>query len=89
MLAAGLGGVDGWGVVGGRAVDLHLGPVTRDHADLEIAIAAERFGLVAAALADLAWDVVGAGRLWPYPDALDALCPPTGRTGRRGTDCGT
>jgi hypothetical protein len=66
-----LGGVAGWGVVGGWAIDLYVGRVTRDHADLEIAVPAQSFELIAAALPDLEWDVVGDGQLWPYPKALD------------------
>jgi hypothetical protein len=66
-----LGGVGGWCVVGGWAIDLHLGRVTRDHADLEIAVPARSFNRIAAALPDLEWDVVGDGQLWPYPEALD------------------
>jgi len=65
-----LGGVGRWGVVGGWAIDVHVGRVTRPHADLEIAVPAQSFDDIAAALPDLEWDVVGDGRLWPYPDAL-------------------
>jgi hypothetical protein len=70
-LAERLGEVEGWGVVGGWAIDLYMRRVTRDHADLEIAVPAGSFERIAAALPDLEWDVVGDGRLWPYPEALD------------------
>jgi len=70
-LAERLGGVGGWGVVGGWAIDLHVGRVTRHHADLEIAVPVQSFELIAATLPDLEWDVVGDGQLWPYPEALD------------------
>jgi hypothetical protein len=66
-----LGGVEPWGVVGGWSIDLHLGRQTRHHGDLEIAVPQQSFGLVAAAVTDLEWDVVGDGHLWPYPEALD------------------
>ena len=58
-------------MVGGWAIDLHLGRQTRRHADVEIAVPAQSFEHVAAALTELEWDVIGDGRLWPYPDALD------------------
>jgi hypothetical protein len=70
-LAERLGAVGGWCVVGGWAIDLYMGRVTRKHADLEIAVPAESFERIAAALPDLEWDVVGDGQLWPYPEALD------------------
>jgi hypothetical protein len=66
-----LGGVGCWGVVGGWAIDLFVGRVTREHADLEIAVPARSFDPIAAALPELEWDVVGDGCLWPYPDTLD------------------
>ncbi len=71
ILAERLGEVRGWGVVGGWAIDLYLGRVTRHHADLEIAVPAHTFQLIAAEFPDLEWDVVGDGLLWPYPEALD------------------
>jgi hypothetical protein len=36
--------------------------------DLEIAVPAARFGEVAAAFPGFDWDVVGDGRIWPFPD---------------------
>jgi hypothetical protein len=69
-LAERLGGVKHWAVVGGWAIDLYLGRVTRDHRDLEIAIPAQSFEEIAAVVPELAWDVVGDGKLWPYPERL-------------------
>ena len=65
-----LAGVASWGVVGGWAIDLFVGRATRYHGDIEIAIPADRFPALAAAVRELEWDVVGDGRLWPYPAAL-------------------
>lgn len=54
-----------WYVAGGWALDLSRGKQTRDHDDLEIGVAAARFGAVRAALCDYCIDVVTAGRYWP------------------------
>ncbi|MFN8167259.1 MAG: hypothetical protein U0S36_00600 [Candidatus Nanopelagicales bacterium] len=54
-----------WYVVAGWGVDVAAGRVTREHSDLEIAVARDDFPLVRAALADLEPLVVGAGRGWP------------------------
>jgi hypothetical protein len=59
-----------WCVAGGWAVDLHLGRVTREHEDLEIAVPAAEFAQVRDALDDLEFDVVGAGRRWPVDDPV-------------------
>jgi len=65
-----LAGVDvAWCVVAGWALDLFRGEVTREHEDLEIAVPADRFELIRAALAGFAFDVVGAGRRWPLDSA--------------------
>nr|WP_232077574.1 hypothetical protein [Mycolicibacterium aichiense] len=56
-----------WCVTAGWAIDLFVGEVTRKHDDLEIAIPAGRFDEVFAAVPDHQWDVVGEGRVWPYP----------------------
>jgi hypothetical protein len=74
QLAERLRGVDvPWGVAGGWAVDLFLGVrgpdgATREHEDLEIVVPAGSFGPVRAALPDLSFHVVGAGRMWPADD---------------------
>ena len=60
-----------WGVVGGWAIDLHLGVVTREHDDIEIGVPAASVPEVADALAGFEWDIVGDGRIWPYPAYLD------------------
>lgn len=54
-----------WCVAGGWAVDLWHGRTTREHEDLEIAVPSAGFGEIEAALAELEFDVVGAGRRWP------------------------
>lgn len=65
-------GVDArWGIAAGWAIDLFLGEETRAHDDIEITVPAASFPAIAEAVVDLHWDVVGDGRLWPYPDALD------------------
>ena len=54
-----------WYVAGGWALDLSLGKQRREHDDLEIGVAAARFGAVRAALSDYHIDVVAAGCRWP------------------------
>jgi hypothetical protein len=54
-----------WYVVAGWAVDLAAGRVTRDHEDVEIAVAREDFALVREALSELEPVVAGDGRGWP------------------------
>jgi Aminoglycoside-2''-adenylyltransferase len=57
-----LRGVDvPWRVSAGWAIDLFLGGPRRQHEDLEIAVPADRFGEVAAALSELAFHVVTRG----------------------------
>lgn len=58
-----------WYVAGGWAVDLHLGRVSREHEDLEIAVPVSEFDQVRRALAGFEFDVVGAGRRWPVDEA--------------------
>lgn len=65
-VAARLVGVDvPWCVVGGWALDLFLGGQRREHGDLEIAVPADRFEPVAAALPELEFFIVGSGMAWP------------------------
>jgi len=59
-----------WCVAAGWALDLLVGEITRDHDDIEIGVPAARFDEVVAALPDHEWDVVGDGRVWPYPEQL-------------------
>ena len=54
-----------WCVVGGWALDLYLGAQRREHADLEIAVPADRFDHVATALPDVDFFTVGDGHAWP------------------------
>ncbi|MGN6032658.1 MAG: nucleotidyltransferase domain-containing protein [Thermomicrobiales bacterium] len=69
-IAARLQGVDGvpWCVVGGWALDLFLGEQRREHEDLEIAVPADRFHPIAAALPDLSFFTVGSGMAWPLAE---------------------
>ena len=60
-----------WGVVAGWAIDLYVGAVTRQHADIEISVPASSFTQVTEALDGFEWDVVGGGRVWPYPATLN------------------
>jgi Aminoglycoside-2''-adenylyltransferase len=59
-----------WCMAAGWALDLLVGEITRDHDDIEIGVPAARFDEVVAALPDHEWDVVGDGRVWPYPEQL-------------------
>jgi Aminoglycoside-2''-adenylyltransferase len=61
-----LAGVEApWCVAAGWALDLFRGGQVREHEDLEVAIPAGRFALIAAALAGFEFHVVGSGRRWP------------------------
>ncbi|HEY5362037.1 MAG TPA: hypothetical protein VIJ82_30865 [Streptosporangiaceae bacterium] len=74
-----------WYVAGGCALDLFRGSQTRVHDDLEIAVPAAEFPVIRAALADLEFDVAGAGRLWPESSPAAAVMHQTwGRD--RGTE---
>ncbi|MCI0689882.1 MAG: hypothetical protein L0Y54_21980 [Sporichthyaceae bacterium] len=70
-----LGGVDApWYVASGWALDVFHGAPTREHADLEIAVPAGRFGAVKAALAGYEFGVVGSGHRWPLDSpAFDVM----------------
>jgi hypothetical protein len=57
-----------WGFAAGWALDLFRGSITREHEDVEIAIPADSFDSIRAALAPYEFDVVGAGRRWPLAD---------------------
>jgi aminoglycoside-2''-adenylyltransferase len=50
-----------WAVAAGWAIDLFLGAERREHEDLEIAVPADRFDEVAAALGELDFHTVGPG----------------------------
>ena len=56
-----------WCVAAGWALELFSDSAARVHHDLEIAVPAARFAEIEAALPGFAWDVVGDGRSWPYP----------------------
>ena len=65
-----LAGVEApWAVAAGWAIDLFLGRETREHEDLEIAVPADRFGEVAAALSELDFHVVGPATAEPVETA--------------------
>jgi hypothetical protein len=57
-----------WCVTAGWALELFTNAATRQHDDLEIAVPAARFDEIVAALPGFEWDVVGDGRVWPYPE---------------------
>ncbi|MHA3022799.1 nucleotidyltransferase domain-containing protein [Mycobacterium sp. BMJ-28] len=59
-----------WCVAAGWAVDLFVGEITREHDDVEIAVPAASFDEIAEALPGYKWDVVGDGRVWPYPEQV-------------------
>jgi hypothetical protein len=42
----------------------------REHADLEIAVPAIRFGEIMAVFPGFEWDIVGDGQVWPFPEQL-------------------
>jgi hypothetical protein len=58
-----------WRVSAGWAIDLFLGGERREHEDLEIAVPADRFDEVAAALAELDFHVVSRGIAAPVAEA--------------------
>ncbi len=69
-LARRLDGVDvPWRVSAGWAVDLFLGGERREHDDLEVAVPADRFGELAAALRELDFHVVTRGLAAPVAEA--------------------
>ncbi len=65
-----------WSVVGGWAIDLFLGRVTREHEDLEIALPRTSFAAARKHLANYALHAVGTGQVRrlntgdPFPDEL-------------------
>lgn len=61
-----------WAIAGGWAIDLFLGTETREHADVEIAVPADAFDDIVAALDGFElFVVVGTGRGTPLEDARD------------------
>ncbi|WP_373862849.1 nucleotidyltransferase domain-containing protein [Nocardia amamiensis] len=56
-----------WCIAAGWALDLFTGGGARQHDDLEIAVPQQSFSEVAAAFPGFEWDVVGDGRVWPFP----------------------
>jgi hypothetical protein len=59
-----------WYVAAGWALEMFTDNAVREHDDLEIAVPAARFDEVAAAFPGFEWDVVGDGRIWPFPEKL-------------------
>ncbi len=57
-----------WGFVGGWAIDLFRGEITREHEDVEIAVAKANFWPIRQALANFEFDLIGEGRKWPLTD---------------------
>lgn len=69
-----LAGVDApWAVSAGWAIDLFLGGERREHEDLEIAVPADRFGEVEAALGELEFHVVTRGVAQPVEQAAELM----------------
>jgi hypothetical protein len=62
-----------WAVSAGWAIDLFLGGQRREHEDLEIAVPADRFEEVAAALAELEFHVALRGTLTPVAEEPELL----------------
>jgi len=59
-----------WYVAAGSALELFTGDAAREHADLEIAVSAIRFGEIMAAFPGFEWDIAGGGQVWPFPEQL-------------------
>lgn len=57
-----------WYIVAGWALDLFVGGLAREHYDLEIGIPHDRFAEIVDAFPGFEWDVVGDGRIWPFPE---------------------
>ena len=57
-----------WAFVGGWALDLFRGSVSRDHEDVEIAVPKASFWAIRDALPELEFTIVGAGRKWLLSD---------------------
>lgn len=66
-----LSGVDvPWAFVGGWAVDLFRGSVSREHEDVEIAVPKASFWAIREALPELDFAIVAAGRTWSLSDDI-------------------
>ena len=57
-----------WYVLAGWALDLFIGRQTREHADLEIGVPADRFEEIRSALGAFEFVVVGDGQAWPVAE---------------------
>jgi hypothetical protein len=62
-----------WAVSAGWAIDLFLGRERREHEDLEIAVPADRFDDIAAALGELEFHVVTRGVAEPVAEARELM----------------
>ncbi len=62
-----------WRVSAGWAIDLFLGGERREHEDLELAVPADRFGEIAAALPELDFHVVTRGLAAPVAEAGELM----------------
>jgi hypothetical protein len=73
-LAQRLEGVDvPWRVSAGWAIDLFLGGERREHDDLELAVPADRFDEIAAALPELDFHVVTRGLAAPVAESVELM----------------
>jgi hypothetical protein len=62
-----------WAVSAGWAIDLFLGRERREHEDLEVAVPADRFDDIAAALGELEFHVVTPGVAEPVAEAPELM----------------
>jgi hypothetical protein len=62
-----------WAVSAGWAIDLFLGRERREHQDLEVAVPADRFDDIAAALGELEFHVVTPGVAEPVAEAPELM----------------
>ena len=62
-----------WRVSAGWAIDLFLGGERREHDDLELAVPADRFGEIAAALPELDFHVVTRGIAAPVAESAELM----------------
>src|SRR5690242_8731579 len=65
----------GWAVAGGWAIDLFLGRVTRQHADVDIAVWRDEHERLREALPEWRFSIADSGKLLPWPPGV-LLAPP-------------
>ena len=65
----------GWAVAGGWAIDLFIGRLTRQHADVDIAVWRDEQEHLRTALPDWGFSIADSGQLRPWPSGT-LLAPP-------------